>query len=87
MVLKWGRMGLKVGLVAFLKKESHLNSLNDRKVISAKPKKDTYSLNDGNGLYLFVTVRGRKVWRYRYKYQGKDLLYTIGDYPDFEQSK
>lgn len=61
-----------------------MNSLNDRKISNAKAKKTTYSLNDGNGLYLFVTVRGRKVWRYRYKQNGKDILYTIGDYPDID---
>jgi integrase len=49
----------------------------------AKAKKDAkpYKLADGGGLYLEVTPSGGKHWRYRYRLNGKETIYTIGEYP------
>ena len=40
----------------------------------------TLKLRDGNGLYLFVTVRG-KYWRYDYRFMGKRKTLSLGAYP------
>jgi len=37
-------------------------------------------LNDGKGLYLEVSLNGSKLWRYRYKINGKENLLAIGEY-------
>lgn len=37
-------------------------------------------LNDGKGLYLEVRPNGSKLWRYRYKIDGKENLFAVGDY-------
>ncbi len=52
------------------------NNLTAKMVQSAKPKevngvlKDNY-ISDGNGLYLIVTAKGGKLWRYHYSFQNK----------------
>ncbi len=62
-------------------------SLTDTKVRNAKPSEKPYKLQDGQGLYLDVRPSGAKIWRYRYwKSDGKDGLYTIGEYPDVSLS-
>lgn len=58
------------------------SSLTDTKVRTAKPAEKPYKLQDGQGLYLDVRPSGAKIWRYRYwKADGKDGLYTVGEYP------
>lgn len=57
-------------------------SLTDTKLRNAKPTEKAYKLQDGQGLYLEIRPSGSKFWRYRYwKPDGKDGLYTIGEYP------
>jgi hypothetical protein len=36
---------------------------------------------DGGGLHLFVTPKGAKVWRLRYKVNGGEQTLVIGPYP------
>ncbi|MFD1258115.1 tyrosine-type recombinase/integrase [Mucilaginibacter terrae] len=47
----------------------------------AKPKEKAYRIFDTNGLYLSVMPSGTKVWRYKYRFLGKEKLLTIGHYP------
>lgn len=62
--------------------------LTDTKIRNAKPAEKPYKLQDGLGLFLDVRPSGVKVWRYRYwKADGKDGLYTIGDYPGVSLSE
>ncbi|MCK6897072.1 Arm DNA-binding domain-containing protein [Enterobacter bugandensis] len=42
----------------------------------------SYSLQDGQGLYLDIRPTGAKIWRYRFWLTPKkDGRYTIGEYP------
>lgn len=41
--------------------------LNDMKIKNAKATARLYRLNDGNGLYLWVTPSGGKLWRWKYR--------------------
>ena len=50
---------------------------------NAKPKDKAYKLSDNAGLYLYITVKGKKSWRYNYKIKGKYKTYTYGLYPEF----
>ena len=57
--------------------------LNDRQIKAAKPS-DTgkkAKLFDGGGLYLEVTPAGGKVFRLKYRIDGKEKTFTIGKYP------
>lgn len=56
-------------------------SLTDSKVRNAKPRNKPYKLMDSHGLFLYVTVAGSRIWRFRYRHQGKEQLLVIGDYP------
>ncbi len=61
--------------------------LTDTAVKNAKPKTKPYKLADGGGLYLFVSPTGAKLWRYKYRIDGKEGTYAIGAYPAFGLAK
>ena len=56
--------------------------LNDPIIKNAKPSNKTEKLKDGGGLFLYVEVNGSKRWRYRYQFEGKEQLLSLGTYPD-----
>lgn len=41
-----------------------------------------YKLADGGGLYLLVRPNGSKLWRLKYRFDGKEKLLSLGRYPD-----
>lgn len=47
----------------------------------AKPRDKAYKLADGGGLYLHVQPGGSKLWRLKYRYQGREKLLSFGPYP------
>ncbi len=47
---------------------------------AAKRAKD-YKLADGEGLYLLVRANGSKLWRFKYRFGGKEKLLSFGAYP------
>lgn len=55
--------------------------LTDTKIRNTKPEAKTLKLQDGAGLYVEVRPNGVKTWRCRYWINGKEGIYTIGDYP------
>ncbi|MGP8271756.1 MAG: Arm DNA-binding domain-containing protein [Terracidiphilus sp.] len=57
-------------------------NLTDTKVRNAKPQDKDYRLTDGHGLHLFVKANGAKLWRWRYEFEGKEKLMSLGAYPD-----
>jgi integrase len=56
-------------------------ALTDTRVRSAKAKASAYRLADGHGLYLLVSPSGGKLWRWKYRFQGKEKLMAFGSYP------
>lgn len=48
---------------------------------SAKPKEKPYKLFDGHGLYLEVRPNSSKRWRFKYLFEGKEKLISLGSYP------
>lgn len=56
--------------------------LNEMKIRKAKPKDKFYKLSDSNGLYLHVTEKGSKLWRFKYRFDGKYKLLALGKYPE-----
>lgn len=49
---------------------------------AAKPKEKSYRLSDSGGLFLFISKGGGKIWRFRYRKDGKEQTYVIGSYPE-----
>ena len=58
-----------------------VHQLTEAKVKNAKARDRNYKIQDGNGLYLFVSVAGGRTWRYDYAFNGSRKTLTIGKYP------
>lgn len=52
--------------------------LTDITVKSAKPREKDYKLTDERGLYLHVKVNGSKLWRFKFRFDGKEKLMALG---------
>lgn len=48
---------------------------------NAKPRPKAYKLADGGGLYLLVKPDGKKYWRLKFSYAGKENTLAVGVYP------
>ena len=57
--------------------------LTDKTIRAAGPKAKAYTLTDGNRLYLHVSTRGRRTWRFKFRFEKEVLLLVIGAYPCF----
>jgi len=55
--------------------------LNDTRIRSAKPAERDYKLTDFDGLYLLVCKNGSKLWRFAYRFEGKQKQIALGAYP------
>ena len=56
--------------------------LTDTVIKRAKATERAYSMGDGGGLYLWVKPTGGKLWRWSYRFEGKEKLMSFGKYPD-----
>ena len=56
--------------------------LTAARIKAAKPRDRAYKLTDGLGLYLFVSTAGGKLWRFKYRFGGKEKLLSFGAYPE-----
>ncbi|WP_174913531.1 tyrosine-type recombinase/integrase [Burkholderia diffusa] len=57
------------------------NLLTDAEIKSVKPADRDRKLSDGGGLFLLVKPTGGKLWRWKYRLQGKENLFAIGSFP------
>ena len=55
--------------------------LSDAAIRNAKPSEKAYKLADESGLHLYVTPRGSKLWRQKYRFDGREKLLGFGPYP------
>ncbi|HEA0251140.1 TPA: tyrosine-type recombinase/integrase [Salmonella enterica] len=56
--------------------------LTDRTIRGLKPADKPYKKSDSNGLYLEVMPGGSKVWRFKFRFNGKENRLTLGRWPD-----
>jgi len=56
--------------------------LTDMQARKAQPRDKDYKLADTGGLYLFVTAKGSKSWRLKYRFAGKEKRLVFGQYPE-----
>src|ERR1700733_15138503 len=54
--------------------------LTELAIRHAKPKEKPYKLYDGRGLSMLVVPTGGRLWRFRYRYGGKEKLLALGTY-------
>jgi hypothetical protein len=51
-------------------------------ITNAKPKAKAYKLADLNGLHLLVKPSGARLWRFRYRFAGKENTLGFGAFPE-----
>jgi Arm DNA-binding domain len=56
--------------------------LTDAKLKNAKPADKPYKLTDGGGLFILIQPTGGKLWRYKYRFAGKEKRLALGVCPD-----
>ncbi|HLI03797.1 MAG TPA: integrase arm-type DNA-binding domain-containing protein [Terracidiphilus sp.] len=61
-------------------------ALTDTEIRKAKAKASAYRMSDGGALYLWITPAGGKLWRWKYRFEGREKLMTFGSYPDVSLS-
>ena len=55
--------------------------LKELEVKYASKRQRAYKLSDGGGLHLLVQPSGSKLWRMKYRFDGKEKLLSFGKYP------
>lgn len=55
--------------------------LTDIQVRQLGPRETDFKKADGGGLYIFVHRSGSKLWRMRYRFNGKENVLSFGPYP------
>ena len=56
--------------------------LSDVEIRRAKPAAKPVRIFDGGGLYLEISPAGGKLWRLKYRFEGKEKRQALGIYPD-----
>ncbi len=62
-------------------------SLSATAVVNAKPGPRQQKLFDAGGLFLLVSPNGKKGWRLKYRFGGREKLLSLGVYPDVGLAK
>lgn len=57
-------------------------SLTNAIARSARPREKSYKLSDAKGLYLQVEPSGSRLWRLKYRFQGKEKKLSFGVFPE-----
>jgi hypothetical protein len=55
--------------------------LTDTKLRALRPRDRLYRVADANGLCVEVTPAGSRLWRYRYRFNGRASMLALGEYP------
>ena len=55
-------------------------ALTDTQIRNSKPGQTPVKITDGGGLYLELRPTGAKLWRYRYRIDGKENVFAVGEY-------
>ena len=56
-------------------------ALTDTALRNAKPRTKAYKIYAGEGLFLLVSPKGGKWWRFKYRVEGKEKQLSLGTYP------
>jgi integrase len=56
--------------------------LTDKAIRALKPTEKPYKASDSLGLYLLIQPTGSRLWRFKYRFGGKEKLAALGAYPE-----
>jgi integrase len=65
-----------------LQETENTMALTDVAIRSAKPLEKPYKMGDAGGLFLLVQPSGGKLWRLKYRLDGREKKLAIGPYPE-----
>jgi hypothetical protein len=69
----------------------HQNSgtgkLTPSAIADLRPVRYARKVSDGGGLYVLVTPKGTRCWRFAYRMAGKQKTLALGTYPDVSLEK
>jgi hypothetical protein len=57
-------------------------ALTDTEARKSRPTTKPYKLADSGGLFLAVMLAGGKLWRWKYRFEGREKLMALGSYPE-----
>jgi len=57
-------------------------ALSDTTIKNTKPAAKPFKLSDEKGMFLLINPSGSKLWRLKYRWEGKEKLLALGAYPD-----
>jgi len=60
--------------------------LSEPQVDNVPPGEKPFRLFDGGGLFLLVQPNGKRLWRFKYRFCGREKLISFGSYPDVSLS-
>ena len=55
--------------------------LTDAKIRSLKPKGKPYKVSDYDSLFILVSAKGSKLWKFKYRFNKKENRLSFGKYP------
>jgi len=58
-------------------------ALSEFSARKAKPREKHYKITDGGSLHLLVQTSGSKLWRLKYRFDGKEKLLSFGLYTKY----
>ncbi|MDN2581638.1 integrase arm-type DNA-binding domain-containing protein [Aquibium sp. ELW1220] len=61
--------------------------LTDAAIRAFKPGEKSYKKFDRDGLHLVITPSGGKLWRFKFRFEGREKLLSFGPYPDVSLSQ
>ncbi|MDB6046743.1 MAG: integrase [Gammaproteobacteria bacterium] len=56
--------------------------ITDVSIRNTKPSDRPIKLFDGDGLFLLVNPNGSRLWRFKYRIDGREKLISFGSYPE-----
>ncbi len=56
--------------------------LTETRIRAAKPGEKPYKLFDERGLFALVKPKGNPCWHFKYRFEGRERLISLGTYPD-----
>ena len=63
-----------------------ISPLTETQIENAPTTSKQGRLYDGGGLYLMTAPTGTNLWRFKYRFEGKEKLISFGAYPDVSLS-
>lgn len=69
------------GIIQYPHTRDRVLPLTDAKIKTLKPKDKAYKVADFEGLYLYVTPSGSRLWRMKFRHKKKEGVLSLGGYP------